>query len=122
MATAFAGLQLKTPIASTRIPRSSNSAPARLLRQNCSITCKASSSSANNSSSLTNYIDFDLYDLLGIDSTSDQSQIKTAYRNLQKKCHPDIAGQAGHDMAIILNEAYSLLSDPNSRLAYDQVH
>ncbi|TXG56916.1 hypothetical protein EZV62_018229 [Acer yangbiense] len=120
MATAFAGLQLKTPIASTRIPRNSNSAPARLLRQNCIITCKASSSSANNSSSLTNYIDFDLYDLLGIDSTSDQSQIKTAYRNLQKKCHPDIAGQAGHDMAIILNEAYSLLSDPNSRLAYDQ--
>ncbi|KAK4842082.1 hypothetical protein QYF36_015439 [Acer negundo] len=122
MATAFAGLQLKTPIASTRIPRSSNSASARLLRQNCIITCKASSSSssANNSNSMTNYIDFDLYDLLGIDSSSDQSQIKTAYRNLQKKCHPDIAGQAGHDMAIILNEAYSLLSDPNSRLAYDQ--
>ncbi|KAK2635720.1 hypothetical protein Ddye_030512 [Dipteronia dyeriana] len=120
MASTFAGLQLKTPIASTIIPRSSNSASARLLRQNCIITCKASSSSAANSNSLTNYIDFDLYDLLGIDSTSDQSQIKTAYRNLQKKCHPDIAGQAGHDMAIILNEAYSLLSDPNSRLAYDQ--
>lgn len=66
-------------------------------------------------------MDFDLYDLLGIDSSSDQSQIKTAYRMLQKRCHPDIAGAAGHDMAIILNEAYSILSDPNSRLAYDKV-
>lgn len=65
-------------------------------------------------------MDFDLYDLLGIDSSSDQSQIKTAYRMLQKRCHPDIAGAAGHDMAIILNEAYSILSDPNSRLAYDK--
>jgi curved DNA-binding protein CbpA len=40
---------------------------------------------------------------------------------LQKRCHPDIAGPAGHDMAIILNEAYSILSDPNSRSAYDKV-
>ncbi|KAF2292071.1 hypothetical protein GH714_007347 [Hevea brasiliensis] len=44
-----------------------------------------------------------------------------AYRTLQKRCHPDIAGPTGHDMAIILNEAYSVLSDPNSRLAYDKV-
>ena len=65
--------------------------------------------------------DFDLYDLLGIDNTSDSSRIKAAYRALQKQCHPDIAGPAGHDMAIILNEVYSVLSDPNSRLAYDKV-
>lgn len=82
--------------------------------------CKASAS-ASASSSLSNSLDFDLYDLLGIDTTSNQSQIKTAYRLLQKKCHPDIAGPAGHDMAIVLNEAYSVLSDPNSRLAYDKV-
>lgn len=80
-----------------------------------SIACRASSSSSG--SAIT---DFDLYDLLGIDSSSDQSQIKMAYRSLQKKCHPDIAGPAGHDMAIILNETYALLSDPSSRLAYDK--
>ncbi|KAK6241534.1 DnaJ domain - like 10 [Theobroma cacao] len=79
-----------------------------------SFTCKAS---ASPSSSI---MDFDLYDLLGIDSSSNHSQIKTAYRALQKRCHPDIAGPAGHDMAIILNEAYSVLSDPGSRLAYDK--
>lgn len=43
-----------------------------------------------------------------------------AYRSLQKRCHPDIAGPGGHEMAIILNEVYALLSDPNSRLAYDK--
>ncbi|KAG9441935.1 hypothetical protein H6P81_017789 [Aristolochia fimbriata] len=72
------------------------------------LKCRASSS-----------IDYDPYELLGIDSGSDQLQIKNAYRSLQKRCHPDIAGAAGHDMAIILNEAYSVLSDPASRSIYD---
>jgi len=67
-------------------------------------------------------LDFDLYDLLGIDSSCDQSQIKTAYRSLQKRCHPDIAGPSGHDMAIILNDAYAILSDPFARFAYDKVN
>ncbi|XP_061364854.1 chaperone protein dnaJ C76, chloroplastic [Gastrolobium bilobum] len=87
------------------------------LRKSCSksnLTCKASASSSSSMS------DLDLYDLLGIDSSSDQSQVKMAYRSLQKICHPDIAGPAGHDMAIILNEAYAILSDPNARLAYDK--
>ena len=80
------------------------------------LTCKASSSASYSSMS-----DLDLYELLGIDSTSDQSQVKMAYRSLQKRCHPDIAGPDGHDMAIILNDAYAILSDPNARLAYDKV-
>ncbi|PKI34263.1 hypothetical protein CRG98_045362 [Punica granatum] len=85
-----------------------STAPRKLF-----VRCKASTSS----SSIT---DFDLYELLGLDSSSTQSQIKLAYRSLQKRCHPDIAGPTGHDMSIILNEAYALLSDPNSRLAYDK--
>lgn len=79
-------------------------------------TCKAS-----NSSRCSPIPDYNLYDLLGIESSSNQSQIKSAYRALQKHCHPDIAGPAGHDMAIILNQAYSVLSDPSSRFAYDKV-
>eukprot|EP01018_Ginkgo_biloba_P011497 Gb_23863 [translate_table: standard] len=63
---------------------------------------------------------YDLYDLLGIDNSAGHQQIRTAYRWLQKKCHPDIAGPNGHDMAILLNQAYSVLSDPNARSAYDQ--
>ncbi|KAL0438618.1 UNVERIFIED_CONTAM: Chaperone protein dnaJ C76, chloroplastic [Sesamum latifolium] len=64
--------------------------------------------------------EFNLYELLGVDASSDRAQIKEAYRGLQKRCHPDIAGPAGHEMAIVLNQAYALLSDPNSRLAYDK--
>ncbi|CAL9231276.1 unnamed protein product [Arabidopsis halleri] len=83
------------------------------IRSPLKLKCRATSSS----SSIT---DFDLYDLLGVDRSSDKSQIKSAYRALQKRCHPDIAGDPGHDMAIILNEAYQLLSDPISRQAYDK--
>ncbi|KAF8021740.1 hypothetical protein BT93_G2017 [Corymbia citriodora subsp. variegata] len=82
-----------------------------------SASCRASSSSSASSWMMT---DFDLYDLLGIDSSSSPSQIKLAYRSLQKRCHPDIAGPDGHDMSIILNDAYAILSDPASRSAYDK--
>ncbi|MED6217447.1 hypothetical protein PIB30_017892 [Stylosanthes scabra] len=64
--------------------------------------------------------ELDLYELLGIDNSSDHSEVKRAYRSLQKRCHPDIAGPAGHDMSIILNQAYAILSDPNARRAYDK--
>lgn len=98
--------------------------PSNMLKS-CSkfngFTCKAASSSSSSYSS-SSMQDLDLYDLLGIDSSCDQTQVKLAYRSLQKRCHPDIAGPAGHDMAIILNEAYAILSDPNARLAYDKVH
>lgn len=110
-------LNLKTPPIVSITPHktiTSYSSSSRTRRSNCTtITCKATSSNSID--------DFDLYELLGIESSSDQSQIKTAYRKLQKRCHPDIAGPAGHDMAIVLNDVYSLLSDPASRSAYDKV-
>lgn len=88
--------------------------------------CYSAASSTSTGSGTSNggggITEFDLYELMGIDSSCDRSEIKRAYRTLQKRCHPDIAGPAGHDMAIILNEAYALLSDPNSRSAYDQVY
>ncbi|XP_057961993.1 chaperone protein dnaJ C76, chloroplastic-like [Malania oleifera] len=121
----IAGLPLYTPTAPV-VPKSSNprspctgfsaAAARRLHDRYYSATCRAFSSS----SSSINTVGFDLYDLLGIDSCSDQVHIKAAYRSLQKRCHPDVAGPAGHDMAIILNEVYSILSNPNSRLAYDK--
>ncbi|WOL13368.1 hypothetical protein Cni_G22138 [Canna indica] len=83
---------------------------------NRSRACRAASPSSSSTSWTT---DFDLYELLGVDSSSDQLEIKKAYRALQKRCHPDIAGPAGHDMAILLNEIYSVLSDPIARNSYD---
>lgn len=105
-----------TPSLSSLAPLKSRSFTATsTIKHHAPFVCKASGSS---SYSIT---DFDLYDLLGVDSSSDHSAIKQAYRSLQKKCHPDIAGIAGHDMAIILNEAYAVLSDPLLRFDYDKV-
>ncbi|KAL2634357.1 hypothetical protein R1flu_005836 [Riccia fluitans] len=64
---------------------------------------------------------YDLYELLGVQKDATVQEIKSAYRWLQKRCHPDIAGAAGHDMSILLNDAYSILADPNRRASYDAV-
>jgi curved DNA-binding protein CbpA len=64
---------------------------------------------------------YNLYELLGIEKDAHAEEVKRAYRWLQKKCHPDVAGPKGHDMAILLNEAYDILSDPHRRAAYDLV-
>ena len=45
--------------------------------------------------------------------------IKAAYRAMAKVCHPDSAGEDGHDMCVLLNEAYVVLSDPAMRSLYN---
>lgn len=64
---------------------------------------------------------YDVYELLGVEAEAPLPEIKQAYRWLQKRCHPDIAGPIGHDMAILLNDAYATLSDPMRRAVYDLV-
>ncbi|KAL6295412.1 hypothetical protein ACE6H2_003554 [Prunus campanulata] len=101
-------------------PSSSMIRSCRRRRVACFSAASSTSTGSGTSNGGGGITEFDLYELMGIDSSCDRSGIKRAYRMLQKRCHPDIAGPAGHDMAIILNEAYALLSDPNSRSAYDK--
>ena len=61
----------------------------------------------------------DFYSLIQVPRDASPAEIKKAYRRLQKACHPDIAGEAGSDVCIILNEAYDVLMDDNARAAYD---
>jgi len=61
-----------------------------------------------------------LYELLGVDSVASDADIKKAYYDKMKVCHPDIAGEDGEEMCIILNDAYDLLSDPDGRAAYNE--
>lgn len=62
----------------------------------------------------------DYYELLQVDDDATAATIKTAYRSLAKMCHPDILGEAeGHNICILLNEAYEVLTDPDKRAAYD---
>ncbi|KAF8378256.1 hypothetical protein HHK36_029595 [Tetracentron sinense] len=61
----------------------------------------------------------DYYELLGVSADSSPREIKDAYRKLQKKYHPDIAGQRGHEYTIMLNEAYQVLVREDLRREYD---
>ena len=58
------------------------------------------------------------YIILGIPSKSSQEDIKTAYRRLAKEFHPDLYGE-NHSPFLNIQEAYSVLSDPIRRRAYD---
>lgn len=63
----------------------------------------------------------DYYAVLGIDDDANEQEIKAAYRAMAKVCHPDISGdEDGHNMCILLNEAYTTLSSPVSRSEYNR--
>jgi len=61
----------------------------------------------------------DFYELMGIRDDATTRMIKKAYHELAKCCHPDIAGDDGHNMCVLLNEAYGILIDIHARALYD---
>ena len=63
-----------------------------------------------------NQLDKNLYQILGVDKSADDSTIKKAYRKLVVKHHPDKGGNA--DTFSAISEAYDILSD-NRKVDYD---
>ncbi|WP_269791376.1 DnaJ C-terminal domain-containing protein [Stenotrophomonas sp. Iso1] len=64
----------------------------------------------------------DYYATLGVEPTAGDAEIKTAYRRLARKYHPDVSKEAGaEDKFKAVNEAYEALRDPAKRKAYDQL-
>jgi curved DNA-binding protein len=64
----------------------------------------------------------DYYQILDIDRSATQDAVKTAYRKLARKYHPDINREAGaEDKFKELGEAYEVLKDTKKRAAYDQL-
>jgi molecular chaperone DnaJ len=60
----------------------------------------------------------DYYRILGVDRSADDKTIKSAYRKLARKYHPDV--NKGQDARFKeINEAYEVLSDPEKRRRYD---
>src|SRR2546425_4840520 len=60
----------------------------------------------------------DYYQILGVDRKADDKTIKSAYRKLARKYHPDV--NKGQDARFKeINEAYEVLSDPEKRRRYD---
>ena len=64
----------------------------------------------------------DYYEVLGVDRGADESAIKSAYRKLAKKYHPDVnpGDKEAEKKFKEATEAYSVLSDPQKRRQYDQ--
>jgi curved DNA-binding protein CbpA len=62
----------------------------------------------------------DYYSLLRVAPGASFAEVKAAYRALAKLVHPDVVGEAAHDLAIVLNLANATLTDETTRVAYDQ--
>ncbi|ROV90602.1 hypothetical protein VSDG_07430 [Cytospora chrysosperma] len=64
----------------------------------------------------------DYYKVLGLGKQASDREIKSAYRQLSKKYHPDKnpGDETVKDKFVEVSEAYEALSDPESRKIYDQ--
>src|SRR4051794_20891893 len=63
----------------------------------------------------------DPYKVLQVDSEADPEVIQAAYRRLAQKYHPDLASDAEAARRMVaINEAWSILRDPESRAALDR--
>ena len=63
----------------------------------------------------------DYYEVLGVSKTADEKEIKSAFRKLAKKYHPDVSKEPdAAEKFKEAQEAYAVLSDEQKRKQYDQ--
>lgn len=75
-------------------------------------------------SASTDAIAGDYYAVLGLLPDASPEQIKKAYYNCMKACHPDLSGNDPEttNFCMFINEVYAVLSDPVQRMVYDEIH
>jgi DnaJ-class molecular chaperone len=64
----------------------------------------------------------DFYSILGVAKDASMPDIKRAFRQLARECHPDVAGEDAAKVERFkkIREAYEVLSDPVQRSRYDR--
>ncbi len=63
----------------------------------------------------------DLYSVLGVSRDASASEMKSAYRKIARKYHPDVNKEPGAEEKFKeIQKAYSILSDPQKKQRYDQ--
>ena len=63
----------------------------------------------------------DYYEILGVDKNASEAEIKSAFRKLAKKYHPDVSKEPdAAEKFKEAQEAYAVLSDSAKRQQYDQ--
>ena len=64
----------------------------------------------------------DYYKTLGVSRDATAEEIKKTFRRLARKYHPDVSKETDAEKKMQeVNEAYTVLSDPEKRAAYDQL-
>eukprot|EP00897_Mesotaenium_endlicherianum_P001768 jgi/Mesen1/1619/ME000135S00612 len=73
------------------------------------------------SSQRTSGSSHDFYSTLGVKKNSEKSEIKSAYRRLARKFHPDVNKEPGAEQKFKdISNAYEVLSDDEKRSIYDR--
>jgi len=71
---------------------------------------------------MNDQVGMSLYDILGVSPQAEDIVIRAAYRALAQRYHPDKSSDSKETAALrmrAIQEAYQVLSDPVSRVAYD---